>query len=130
MSSSKRRADHIDLDIDTALSTSSPSSKLMRRDEDEDISMSASSSRQGCAASASSSSADTATPVHASIADVKMSPVEEGKAMPERKRDKGKGKMVYLPELPEEVWRRVWSIYYQDCSSRMCTSPSPATSVE
>ncbi|WWC58746.1 uncharacterized protein I303_101290 [Kwoniella dejecticola CBS 10117] len=32
------------------------------------------------------------------------------------RKDKGKGKMkmVYLPELPEEVWTRIFEIYYED----------------
>ncbi|WWC99670.1 hypothetical protein V866_006574 [Kwoniella sp. B9012] len=36
------------------------------------------------------------------------------------KKDKGKGKMkmVYLPELPEEVWTRIFEIYYEDRSTQ------------
>jgi hypothetical protein len=32
------------------------------------------------------------------------------------RKDKGKGKMRYLPELPEEVWRRIWAFYYGRCA--------------
>lgn len=32
------------------------------------------------------------------------------------RRDKGKGKMKYLPELPEEVWQRIWAFYYGTCA--------------
>ena len=33
-----------------------------------------------------------------------------------KKRDKGKGKakVTYMPELPEEVWRRIFQIHYSD----------------
>ncbi|WWC66247.1 uncharacterized protein I206_100148 [Kwoniella pini CBS 10737] len=36
------------------------------------------------------------------------------------RKDKGKGKMkmVYLPELPEEVWTRIFEIYYEDDTSQ------------
>ncbi|WVF70599.1 hypothetical protein IAT40_005391 [Kwoniella sp. CBS 6097] len=30
------------------------------------------------------------------------------------RKDKGKGKMVYLPELPADVWTRIFEFYYED----------------
>jgi hypothetical protein len=33
------------------------------------------------------------------------------------KKDKGKGKMRYLPEMPEEVWQRIWAFYYGQCAA-------------
>ncbi|WVW82281.1 hypothetical protein I302_104287 [Kwoniella bestiolae CBS 10118] len=49
-----------------------------------------------------------------------QNPLDEDTDMEEEevvvKKDKGKGKMkmVYLPELPEEVWTRIFEIYYED----------------
>lgn len=123
MSSFKRRADQTDLDpIDISTPSSSYSSafsKLPRRDADEDKSASASASRHSiytgnCLASAGPSSlSNTASLKH----EFKMA--EDAHVLPaEPRRDKGKGKMKYLPVLPEEVYRRIWSIYYQDCATR------------
>ena len=32
------------------------------------------------------------------------------------KKDKGKGKMRVMPELPSEVWERIFDIYYETCA--------------
>ncbi len=47
--------------------------------------------------------------------DQAMSDVEEELEMILRKgRGKRKAKMRYLPELPEEVWTRVFELYYEE----------------
>ncbi|KAK4687995.1 hypothetical protein P7C73_g2106, partial [Tremellales sp. Uapishka_1] len=35
---------------------------------------------------------------------------------PRARRDKGKGKMKYLPDLPEEIWTRIFEQYYDICA--------------
>ncbi|WWC86237.1 uncharacterized protein L201_001110 [Kwoniella dendrophila CBS 6074] len=39
---------------------------------------------------------------------------EKDKGRPIKDKGKGKMKMIYLPELPEEVWTRIFEIYYED----------------
>ncbi|KAK6905693.1 hypothetical protein I203_106523 [Kwoniella mangroviensis CBS 8507] len=39
---------------------------------------------------------------------------EENKIISKKDKGKGKMKMVYSPELPEEVWTRIFEIYYED----------------
>ena len=99
------------------ITSTSSSSKLPRREYDDDISVPAPSSRHD-----GQGESRAAPPSALSMPDVKtdMSEVDAppSQEQPQR-RSKGKGKMVYLPELPEEVWRRVWAIYYQDCATRM-----------
>ncbi|WRT64130.1 uncharacterized protein IL334_001059 [Kwoniella shivajii] len=41
---------------------------------------------------------------------------------PSKDKGKGKMKMVYLPELPEEVWMRIFEIFYEDISTEWQTT--------
>jgi len=40
--------------------------------------------------------------------------VSDEDKQPKKKLDKGKGKMKLLPELPEDVWRRIFELRYDD----------------
>jgi hypothetical protein len=137
MSSTKRRVHETDLDLDRvhehdhvfSIPSSSPYtilSKLPRRESDEDKAGSASSSRHMFTKTAMPSAAhDTAASPANPATMAKHEDEMEAEIYTPRKarRDKGKGKMRYLPELPEEVWRRIWSIYYQDCATREWHQP-------
>jgi hypothetical protein len=44
--------------------------------------------------------------------------LDEDEDQARMKLDKGKGKMKMTPELPEDIWRRVFELYYDDvCES-------------
>lgn len=40
--------------------------------------------------------------------------VSDEDKQPRKKLDKGKGRMKVMPELPDDVWRRVFELYYDD----------------
>jgi hypothetical protein len=40
--------------------------------------------------------------------------MSDEEAQPRKKLDKGKGKMRVMPELPEDAWRVVFRMYYND----------------
>jgi hypothetical protein len=40
--------------------------------------------------------------------------VSDDDKQPRKRLDKGKGKMKMMPELPEDVWRRVFQLWYDD----------------
>ena len=40
--------------------------------------------------------------------------ISDEEAQPRKKLDKGKGKMKVTPELPEDIWKVVFEMYYND----------------
>lgn len=50
-----------------------------------------------------------------SLVDIDMSDSDnDGQRVPLIKKDKGKGRMKFCPELPEHVWTRIFELVYQD----------------
>jgi hypothetical protein len=46
--------------------------------------------------------------------------VSDEDKQPRKKLDKGKGKMVVMPELNAECWRRIFELYYDDvCEGKL-----------
>jgi hypothetical protein len=40
--------------------------------------------------------------------------MSDEEAQPRKKLDKGKGKVRVMPELPEDAWRAIFRMYYND----------------
>ena len=40
--------------------------------------------------------------------------ISDEEAQPRKKLDKGKGKMKVIPELPEDIWKVIFEMYYND----------------
>ncbi|WWD17897.1 hypothetical protein CI109_102342 [Kwoniella shandongensis] len=54
--------------------------------------------------------------------DTRHSDEEELVSAPKKDKGKGKLKVVYVPELPEEIWARIFELYYEDCTNEWNSS--------